>query len=127
MGTLEGKVALITGASRGIGKGIADAFGEEGASLVLLARNRADLTRNAGELTRKSVNAVIAIADVTDEEQVRSAFVLVRERFGRLDILVNNAGEARNAPLDELTVEDWDAVMALNLRGPFLGTPRRSA
>ena len=122
MGRLDGKVALITGASRGIGKGIAEAFGEEGASLVLLARNRADLTRNAEELTRRGVNAVIAVADVTDEDQVHSAFALVRERFGRLDLLVNNAGEARNAPLDELTAEDWDAVMELNLRGPFLCT-----
>ena len=122
MKKLEGKVALITGASRGIGKGIAEAFAEEGADLVLVARNLAELTHNAAQLAHKGVTAIPVQADVTDEKQVHDAFEFVQARFGRLDLLVNNAGKGDHAPLDEMTVETWDRSIALNLRGPFLCT-----
>src|SRR5579864_4299069 len=107
-GQLDGKIALITGASRGIGQGIAEAFAEQGATLILIARGRERLDRIAGELSGKGAQVASLPADVTDEEKVREAFDVVRRRFGRLDILVNNAGEARSAPIDQLTTGDWD-------------------
>ncbi|MGH9841521.1 MAG: SDR family oxidoreductase [Blastocatellia bacterium] len=119
MKRLDGKIALITGASRGIGKGIAEAFAREGASLVLAARDENRLNQLAGSLG----TPVIAVpADVTDEPQVQGIFRHAMERFGRLDILVNNAGVFDGGPLDELSVETWDKVIAVNLRGPFLCT-----
>jgi NAD(P)-dependent dehydrogenase (short-subunit alcohol dehydrogenase family) len=122
MGKLDGKVALITGASRGIGQGIAEALGAEGSDLVLLARDAAALERNAGELSRNGTRALPVTTDVTDERQVQQAFALAMERFGRLDLLINNAGISEGGALDELTLEAWDRVMAANLRGPFLCT-----
>jgi NAD(P)-dependent dehydrogenase (short-subunit alcohol dehydrogenase family) len=122
MGKLDGKVALITGASRGIGQGIAEAFAAEGSDLILLARDAAALERNAGELSRRGTRALPVTTDVTDERQVQHAFALGMERFGHLDLLINNAGISEGGALDELTLEAWDRVMAANLRGPFLCT-----
>lgn len=122
MNRIKGKVALVTGASKGIGWGIALGLAAEGASLVLVARNAELLRRNTEEL-QKNGTAVLAIpADVTDETQVQELFRQTMERFGRLDILVNNAGIFDGGALDELSVEVWDRVMATNLRGPFLCT-----
>jgi NAD(P)-dependent dehydrogenase (short-subunit alcohol dehydrogenase family) len=122
MGKLDGKIALVTGASSGIGFGIARGLAAEGASLVLTARNAARLSQNAEELS-KSRTAVLAIpADVTDEAQVQEIFRQTMEQFGKLDLLVNNAGIFDGGPVDELSVEAWDRVMATNLRGPFLCT-----
>jgi len=116
MGRLDNKVALITGASRNVGKGIAQAFSREGARLVLLARNKLELEQAA----RECGDAVPIAADVTNEQQVQHAFAVVQERFGRLDLLVNNAATRDVGPIEALTVEGWDRVMAANLRGPFL-------
>lgn len=117
MGRLDGKVALITGASRGIGQGIAEAMAGEGAKVILVARDRAAIERNAAP-----IGGLAIAADVTDETQVHEAFARAIEAFGRLDLLVNNAGISEGAPLDELSVETWDRVIAANLRGPFLCT-----
>lgn len=122
MRKLENKVALITGASRGIGKGIAEAFANEGANLILAARDAEKLASLAESLIGNGSSAVAIPADVTDEEQVQSLFHQTIERFGRLDLLVNNAGVFDGGPIDELSVETWDKVMAVNLRGPFLCT-----
>jgi NAD(P)-dependent dehydrogenase (short-subunit alcohol dehydrogenase family) len=122
MGKLDGKVALITGASKGIGKGIALGLAAEGASLCLTARGAKELDRLAGELGKKKTNVLASPADVADERQVQDLFRKTVERFGRLDILVNNASAFDGGPLDELPVEIWDKVMAVNLRGPFLCT-----
>ena len=119
MKRLDGKIALITGASRGIGKGIAEVFAREGASLILAARDQARLDQLAGSL---ATPVVVVPADVTEESQVQQVFRQAMERFGRLDILVNNAGVFDGGPLDELSVETWDKVIAVNLRGPFLCT-----
>lgn len=122
MNRIKGKVALVTGASKGIGWGIALGLAAEGASLVLVARN-AELLRHNTEELQKNGTAVLAIpADVTDEAQVQELFRRTMERFGHLDILVNNAGIFDGGALDELSVEVWDRVMATNLRGPFLCT-----
>lgn len=121
MGKLNSQIALITGANRGIGKGIAEAFAREGASLVITARDAALLEGAAKELEAVG-SAVLAIpADVTSEEQMQSLFREAQRRFGRLDLLINNAGTwVGGAPLDQMTVEAWDQVIAVNLRGPFL-------
>lgn len=122
MGKLEGKIALVTGASQGIGRGIAEALAAENASLVLTARNLERLNQLAEAFRSAGVAVLVVAADVTDEAQVREVFRQTKERFGRLDILVNNAGIFDGGPLDELSVETWDRVMATNLRGPFLCT-----
>ncbi len=122
MGKLAGKVALVTGAGRGIGRGIARGLAREGASLVLAARSEGELTVTAEEVQTLGVEALIVTADVTNEAQVESLFGRLHEKFGRLDLLVNNAGAFDGGPLDELSTEAWDKVIAVNLRAPFLCT-----
>lgn len=122
MGKLTGKVALVTGGNKGIGKGIARALAAEGAQLTITARGNEALTRTADELGSQGGDVLAIPADVSDERQVQNVFARTMERFGRLDVLVNNAGAFEGGPLDELTVEAWDRVLAVNLRGPFLCT-----
>src|SRR5262249_51489022 len=123
MQRLQGKIALVTGANRGIGRGIAEAFAAEGAALTLMARDGALLNETADVLKQNGADVLAISADVTDEKQVQDAFRRAIDRFGRLDILVNNAGTFEGyGPIDELPVESWDKVIAVNLRGPFLCT-----
>jgi NAD(P)-dependent dehydrogenase (short-subunit alcohol dehydrogenase family) len=123
MRRLEGKIALITGGNRGIGRGIAEAFAAEGAALTLMARDAALLNETAEALRRSGVVVLTVPADVTDEKQVQEVFRQSMDRFGRLDILVNNAGTfVGYGPIDEVSVESWDQIVAVNLRGPFLCT-----
>lgn len=122
MAKLANKVALITGANRGIGRGIAEGFAREGASVIITARN-ADMLDTVAQQISNAGSQVLAIpADVTDENQIKEVFHKAVERFGCLDILVNNAGIFDGGPIDQLSVETWDRVMAVNLRGPFLCT-----
>ena len=122
MRQLNGKVALVTGGNRGIGRGIALGLATEGASLAITARGAGDLERVAAEVRAAGADVLVVPADVTDEGQVRELFRRTLERFGRLDLLVNNAGAFDGGPLDELSVEAWDKVIAINLRAPFLCT-----
>jgi NAD(P)-dependent dehydrogenase (short-subunit alcohol dehydrogenase family) len=126
MGKLDGKVALVTGGNRGIGRAIARGLAREGAAVVLAARDAARLDQAAAEIVERGEAArdrVLAVpADVTDEAQVEALFARSMERFGRLDVLVNNAGAFDGGPLDELSLETWEHVIAVNLRGPFLCT-----
>jgi NAD(P)-dependent dehydrogenase (short-subunit alcohol dehydrogenase family) len=122
MGKLDGKVVLVTGGNRGIGKGIAHGLAEEGASLVLTARGAEPLRQIAEALAARGTTVLAVPADVTDERQVQDLFHKTIERFSRLDVLVNNAGAFDGGPLDELSVETWDKVLAINLRAPFLCT-----
>lgn len=122
MGKLDGKVALVTGSSSGIGQGIARGLAAEGAALVLAARRADRLQALADEIMGRGGVTQAVATDVTSESQVERLFATLLERFDRLDILVNNAGTAALAPIDELAVEDWDRVLATNLRGPFLCT-----
>jgi NAD(P)-dependent dehydrogenase (short-subunit alcohol dehydrogenase family) len=122
MGKLDGQVALITGGNKGIGKGIALGLAAEGAALVLVARGKDALDRAAADV-KPTGNRVLALAaDITDERQVEDIFRRTMDQFGRLDILVNNAGAFDGGPLDELSTEAWDKVLAVNLRAPFLCT-----
>jgi len=122
MGRLKDKVALITGTSRGIGRGIAEGFAREGASLTITARSADALNSLAESLSEAGADVLAIPADVTDEAQIKEVFSKAMERFGRLDILVNNAGIFDGGPIDELSLETWERVMAVNLRGPFLCT-----
>ena len=122
VGQLSGKIALITGGNKGIGKGIARGFARAGATLVLAARDQDSLQATAAELHQTGANVLAVAADVTDEAQVELVFAQLIGQFGCLDILVNNAGIFDGGPIDELTVETWDKVMGVNLRGPFLCT-----
>lgn len=123
MGKLDGKVALVTGANRGIGRGIAEALAAEGATVVITARDAALLNEVAQAMTATGANVLAAPCDVTSEAQVEQVFAQLMARFGRLDLLVNNAGTwAGYGPIDEMTLEAWENVMAVNLRGPFLCT-----
>jgi NAD(P)-dependent dehydrogenase (short-subunit alcohol dehydrogenase family) len=99
----------------------------EGASLVLTARDAALLQRTAEELAALGVPVLESAADITEEAQVKGLFAKTLERFGRLDILFNNAGAFDGGPLDELSVETWDKVMAINLRAPPSALPLHDA
>lgn len=122
MGKLDGQVALITGGNKGLGRGIARGLAREGASLVLTARGGGELSDAAAEMRSLGVEVLARPADVTDETAVESLFAAALERFGRLDLLVNNAGAFNGGPLDQLSLADWDHVVAVNLRAPFLCT-----
>ena len=122
MKQLEGKVALVTGASRGIGRAISIGLAQEGANLVLAARSLADLTETAARVTACGVRAEVVPTDVTSEQQIENLFKRTMERFGRLDILVNNAGVFIKEPIEEMSAETWDRVIDIELRAPFLCT-----
>lgn len=118
---LTGKVALITGGGRGIGKAVAFAYAREGAALALCARSANELDDTLTELREMKVEAAVWSCDVSLEEPVHTWVGDVEKRFGRIDILVNNAGVmTRPVPLTELDVQKWDYTIAVNLRGPFL-------
>lgn len=120
MAQLEGKIAIITGAGSGIGGGIARAFAAQGAALILASRNARNLDATATELRDTGAEVLTIPTDVTDESQVVALFGRTVEQFGRLDILVNNAGVFDGGPLEELSLETWQHVLAVNLTGPFL-------
>jgi NAD(P)-dependent dehydrogenase (short-subunit alcohol dehydrogenase family) len=122
MGHLEGKVAVVTGASSGIGRGIARGLAREGARLVLAARRVDDLAQLEQELIAAGGEALAVTTDVTDEAQVARLFEQAMARFGRVDVLVNNAGAFDGGPIDQLSLEGWQRVIATNLTGPFLCT-----
>ena len=122
MGQLDGKVAIVTGGNRGIGKGIAKGFAAEGASLTIAARNAELLEETANELRANGTKVLAVPTDVTDEAQIKALFEKSMAEHGRLDILVNNAGAFDAGPIDELSTEAWDWVVAVNLSAPFLCT-----
>ncbi len=122
MGTLEGKVALVTGASRGIGAAIARELAEYGATLALNYARGAEAAENVAEEVRVNgkVGEVMTVgADVSDLDQVRSMIEQIWQRFGRLDILINNAGITRDRTFRKLTPEDWHEVIDTDLNGVF--------
>ena len=114
---LADKVAVVTGAGRGIGRAIAVAYAKAGAKVVCAARSVDELQTIAGEL-----GGVAMRCDVADEADIQSLMADTVDQFGQIDILVNNAGAVARLPVHELPVEDWDHVMNVNLRGLFLCT-----
>lgn len=122
MQLLAGKVAIVTGASSGIGRAAATIFASEGAKLIIVARRRSQLDDLAQELAEAGGLAVAIDGDVCVEETHEAAVRAAQEHFGRVDIGFNNAGlVGRLAPLAELTLADWNAVLNTNLTGCFLG------
>ena len=121
--TLNDKVALITGAGRGIGKAVAAAYARAGANLALCARTASELDQTVSELRSLKVQVEGWVCDVSLEEPVKEFVGAAQKKFGHIDILVNNAGVmTRPVPMTELDVKKWDYTMAVNLRGPFLIT-----
>ncbi len=116
MGFLDGRIAVVTGGSRGIGRSIARALAAEGARVALCARQRAGAERAAADLGHGALGLG---CDVRDFEQVRSFFADVARRLGGVDILVNNAGVGLFGPVAEMTPQDWRAVIGTNLDGVF--------
>ena len=117
---LKGKVAIVTGGAQGIGKAISLSLAELGADIVI-----ADINEQRAMLTVDAVKALGRKAlyietDVSLEESVNKLYVGVLEKFGTVDILVNNAGICRAVPILDITVDEWDKIMAVNLRGTFL-------
>ncbi|MBL8381447.1 MAG: 3-oxoacyl-ACP reductase FabG [Burkholderiales bacterium] len=121
MQRLAGRVAVITGGNTGIGRAVALAYADEGADVaVLFVAREEEAATLVREIEARGRHAQALRADVTQESEVESAFAEVVARFGRLDILVNNAGIQRPQPIVEMSVADWDRMMAVHLRGAFL-------
>ncbi|MGE0665505.1 MAG: SDR family NAD(P)-dependent oxidoreductase [Sphingomonadales bacterium] len=121
---LDGKVALVTGGGRGIGRGIALALAECGADVAVLARRRADVDAVAAEIGERGRRGLALAGDVMVTETIPAALDAVIERFGRLDIMVNNAGgntDRRGYSLDEITMAKWEEQIRLNMRHKFHG------
>lgn len=119
-GPLDGRVAVITGARRGLGKAIALSLSSAGAKVALIDRDLEGLSGVADEMTRTGAEAQSFQADVTDEDQVSRAKAEVMARFGHVDILVNNAGVIIRKPLEEFSLEEWERVLTTNLTSVFL-------
>jgi len=122
MATLDGKVSLVTGASKGIGRAIARALAAQGATVVLAARDRARLSEAVEEIKSAGGKAEALGLDVADRASVEACFNAVLKTHGRLDHLVNNAGLTRDNLLLRMKDEEWQQVLATNLTGVFLCT-----
>lgn len=121
MGRLTGKVALITGASRGIGAGIAEAFAKEGADVIINYNTNSEAAANVVNKLKNFGCKVIAIrADITKRDEIQYLIQKSQLEFGRIDILVNNAGINQRGWFDEITDEAWDMIIGTNLKGPFM-------
>src|SRR3990172_4409350 len=119
---LHGKIALVTGASRGIGRAAALALAKEGAHVVVTARTKSELDSLAAEIEKLGVQTLAVEADVTRADDVDRLKESAHQAFGHVDVLVNNVGVARYAPFLEHTVEDYDWMMNTNVRSMFLVT-----
>jgi 3-oxoacyl-[acyl-carrier protein] reductase len=120
MFSLKDKVALVTGASQGIGRDTALALAEAGATVVIAARSEEKLAMLAEEIAAKGSVALAVIMDVADADQIKAGFKTVLEKFGKLDILVNNAAITRDGLAMRMKQEDWEAVIRTNLTGAHL-------
>ncbi len=117
---LEGKVAIVTGASNGIGRGIAEMFGAEGAKTVLVARRAELLNEVAAGIKKAGGEAMPAPTDVTREDQIQALFAKTIKAYGRVDVLVNNAGVATNVNTEDITLAYWREVLDINITAAFL-------
>lgn len=120
---LQDKVALVTGAAHRVGRAVAMGLGAEGARLVLHYGTSADeAEETATVLRREGTDVLLVRADLASPAEIAALFEAVKANFGRLDVLVNSAAIFKRQPFDTITADDWDRVMAVNLRAPFLAT-----
>lgn len=119
MSTLRGQVAIVTGASRGLGRAIATIFAENGATVIASARDKTALNDLSQTFTGEG-NIVPYTCDVTQSDQVEGLIRFTLERYSKLDILINNAGVGHMGAVHELAEEDWDTMMGVNVKGPYL-------
>ena len=117
---LTGRVAIITGGSVGLGRQMAEGLAEMGASLVLCARKKERCLRTAAELQAAGAQVLALACDVRDPASIQGVADAALERFGRIDILINNAGISWGAPVESMTLEQWNKVIETNLTGTFL-------
>lgn len=120
--SLGGKVALVTGASRGIGRAVALKLASEGADLIVTATSLERAQKTADEITSMGRKALAVKVDVAVTAEVEALFAKIVENFGKIDILVNNAGITRDGLLMRMKDDDWDAVVDVNLKGTFTCT-----
>ena len=120
--TLTGRVALVTGASQGIGRACCLKLAEAGAAMAICARNQEKLKEVADQITRAGGSAMFFSVDVADEEQIKTAVKAALSHFGKIDILVNNAGITRDQLLLRMKRADWDAVLNTNLTSAYVCT-----
>ena len=118
--SLEGKVALVTGAAYGIGFAIAEAFAEAGAKIAFNCRSKEHLNKALADYQAKGIEAKGYIADVTDEEQVKNLVADIERELGTIDIPVNNAGIIKRIPMLDMSVEDFRKVVDIDLNAPFI-------
>ena len=118
---IEGKVVVITGASSGLGEATARLLSEQGASVVLGARRTDRLKSLADELSWRGGKALAVVTDVADRTQVQALVDAAVQAHGRVDVMINNAGLMPQAPLERLTVDDWDRMIDVNLKGVLYG------
>ena len=119
-GQLAGKVAIVTGASRGIGRAISLALAKESSIVVLAARSIQQLQITAEQVTMAGGTAHVVHVELTEEQSICNLIQVVNEKLGRLDILVNNAGVTHSAPLEQTSTEDWQRCILINARAPFI-------
>jgi len=117
---LTGKVAIVTGSTKGLGHGMAVALANAGANIVVVSRTPAECEQVAKEIAELGVETLSAPTDVSKPENIQGLVDKVIAKFGKIDILVNNAGTAVTKPAEQLTIEDWDRVVDVNLKGVFL-------
>nr|BBH94514.1 3-ketoacyl-ACP reductase [Thermogemmatispora argillosa] len=118
--SIKDRVAVITGAGRGIGRATAERFAREGAHLVLFSRTPEHLDETRARVERQGGQALTIVGDVAREEDVEQLFQQARAHYGRVDILINSAGIVAVRPFREMDTATWDRVLAVNLRGTFL-------
>ena len=116
---LDGKVALVTGGSRGLGLQIAEGLGEAGAAVAITARREPGLMEAAKRLEAQGITNTSVVCDISDNDQVEAAFNQVVDRLGHVDILVNNAGATWGAPFEEMPIEAWQKVIRTNVDGTY--------
>lgn len=120
MPTLQGKVAIVTGGGRGLGEAICQMLGEAGV-IAIVADIREELAESVSQTIQQNGGKAHALQlDVSNAEQVEAAIRKIADQYGHLDILINNAGIDVTLPVEELTVQDWNRIMAVNLNGPFI-------
>src|SRR5215472_3641706 len=117
---LAGRVAIVSGGSTGLGRQMAEGLAEMRANLVVCARSRDRCEASAEELSSHGVETFAMACDVKDRTAIRAVVDATLAKFGRIDILVNNAGTSWGAPIEDMTIEQWDKVLDTNLTGTFL-------